>query len=166
MISRQKFFVQGSRLPIEENTKIEFKNHKLISIEEMSGSGLIPRMAPIRIVFQDICVGWKRIHMNLQKTVSQTICGFLNQGHGGMVLLGIHDSGQVRGIELTPPQMTHLHCSIQDRIRRFNPPVDPELIRLQFIPVSPSSISTISEKQHFMQKVKARVRFSSRFFSK
>ena len=88
-----------------------------------------------------------------------------------MVLLGIHDSGQVRGIELTPPQMTHLHCSIQDRIRRFNPPVDPELIRVQFIPVSPSSISTISEKQHFMQKVKARVRFSSpilcsRFFSK
>jgi len=71
-----------------------------------------------------------------------------------MVLLGIHDSGQVRGIELTPPQMTHLHCSIQDRIRRFNPPVDPELIRVQFIPVSPSSISTISEKQHFMQKVK------------
>ena len=51
MISMQKFFVQGSRLPIEENTKIEFKNHKLISIEEMSGSGYIPRMAPIRIVF-------------------------------------------------------------------------------------------------------------------
>ena len=52
MISRKNFFVQGSRLPIEENTKIEFKNHKLISIEEMSGSGFIPRMAPIRIVFE------------------------------------------------------------------------------------------------------------------
>ena len=52
MISRKKFFVQGSRLPIEENTKIEFKNHKLISIEEMSGSGFIPRMTPIRIVFE------------------------------------------------------------------------------------------------------------------
>jgi hypothetical protein len=58
MISRQKFFVQGSRLPIEENTKIEFKNHKLISIEEMSGSGFIPRMAPIRIVFENSHIKW------------------------------------------------------------------------------------------------------------
>lgn len=132
MISRKNFFVQGSRLPIEENTKIEFKNHKLISIEEMSGSGFIPRMAPI----------------------SQTICGFLNQGQGGMVLLGIHDSGQVRGIELTPPQMTHLHYSIQDRIRRFNPPVDPELIQVQFVPVSSSPISSSSEKINCMKKVK------------
>ena len=94
------------------------------------------------------------ISRNLLKTISQTICGFLNQGQGGMVLLGIHDSGQVRGIELTPPQMTHLHYSIQDRIRRFNPPVDPELIQVQFIPVSSSPISSSSEKINFMKKVK------------
>ena len=78
----------------------------------------------------------------------------MNQGHGGVVLLGIHDSGQVRGIELTPPQMTHLHYSIQDRIRRFNPPVDPELIQVQFVPVSPSPILSVSEKSNFMKKVK------------
>ena len=98
--------------------------------------------------------GDPEISRNLLKTISQTICGFLNQGHGGMVLLGIHDSGQVRGIELTPPQMTHLHHSIQDRIRRFNPPVDPELIQVQFVPVSSSPISSSSEKVNFMKKVK------------
>lgn len=99
-------------------------------------------------------LGDPEISRNLLKTISQTICGFLNQGHGGMVLLGIHDSGQVRGIELTPPQMTHLHHSIQDRIRRFNPPVDPELIQVQFVPVSSSPISSSSEKVNFMKKVK------------
>ena len=98
--------------------------------------------------------GGLEISRNLLKTISQTICGFLNQGQGGMVLLGIHDSGQVRGIELTPPQMTHLHYSIQDRIRRFNPPVDPELIQVQFVPVSSSPISSSSEKINCMKKVK------------
>lgn len=129
MISTKRYFVQNSRLPFEENTKMEFKNHHSISIEEMKGAR-IPKLAPI----------------------SQTICGFLNQGEGGVILLGIHDSGYVRGIELTPPEMEHLNYSILDTISRFNPPVETDAVQIEFIPVSPYEL--VNNKKDFFDKVK------------
>ena len=57
-IKWQKSYIEGSSIGLEENTMIEFKNHKSISFEEVP---------PDKIGIQP---------------VSNTICGFLNQGKG------------------------------------------------------------------------------------
>ena len=54
-------YTEGSNIGLEEDTLIEFKNHKSISFEEVP---------PDKIGIQPI---------------SNTICGFLNQGKGFFV---------------------------------------------------------------------------------
>ena len=112
MISTSEYFVQQTRLLVDENNAIEFKNHRSIAEEEIT-----------------------RDRPTIHKAISITICGFLNQGEGGTILLGIHDSGEIRGIKLTLAQITHVIGSIHDTISRFNPPVHPSLVKTTFIPV-------------------------------
>ena len=57
-IKWRKNYIEGSSINLEENTMIEFKNHRSISFEEVP---------PDKIGIQP---------------VSNTICGFLNQGKG------------------------------------------------------------------------------------
>jgi len=112
MISTSEYFPRQTRLLVDENNAIEFKNHRSIAEEEIT-----------------------RDRPTIHKAISITICGFLNQGEGGTILLGIHDSGEIRGIKLTLAQITHVIGSIQDTISRFNPPVHPSLVKTTFIPV-------------------------------
>ena len=62
-IKWRKSYIEGSSIGLEEDTMIEFKNHKSISFEEVP---------PDKIGIQP---------------VSNTICGFLNQGKGKVAIL-------------------------------------------------------------------------------
>ena len=53
----------------------------------------------------------------------------------GTILLGIHDSGHVRGMPLTLGQMDHLKGSISDILNRFSPPCPQNLVKVKFVPV-------------------------------
>ena len=87
-IVTSRFWIKNSQVGSDENNSIEFKNHRSISEEEVSKQSM--KISPI----------------------SNAICGFLNQGSGGKILLGIHDSGRVDGICLTPAQMDHCNASV------------------------------------------------------
>ena len=64
-IKWRKSYIEGSSIGLEEDTMIEFKNHKSISFEEVP---------PDKIGIQP---------------VSNTICGFLNQGKGIVVIFTV-----------------------------------------------------------------------------
>jgi len=134
MIRWKEHYIEGAQLKLEEDRLVEFKNHKSISCEE------VPR--------DSIGV----------QPISNTICGFLNQGRGGQVLLGVHDSGRVVGLKLTLAQMEHLKGSITDTICRFNPKVNPSLVEIKFVPVITSpTASWRDELQQWFRKERAQL---------
>lgn len=67
--------------------------------------------------------------------LNRNFCGFLNTGLGGIVYIGITDSGAVFGVPLTPYQKDHVCLNVQDTLSRFTPPVTEDMYLLRFIPV-------------------------------
>jgi len=70
-----------------------------------------------------------------QRPISRNLCGFLNTGLGGVVYIGITDSGEVFGVPLTPYQRDHFSLNVQDTLGRFTPPVTEDMYLLRYIPV-------------------------------
>lgn len=112
-IVTDRYWIKNSMMISVEDNSVEFKNHRSISEEEISKDNI--KISP----------------------VSNAICGFLNQGTGGIIYLGIHDSGRVDGMILTPSQMDHCYGSIVDTLGRFNPPVPTQSVSVKFVPVLP-----------------------------
>ena len=75
-IVTNRYWVKNSIMKVHEDNSIEFKNHRSISEEEIAKDNI--KISP----------------------VSNAICGFLNQGIGGIIYIGIHDSGQ--GFKIAP----------------------------------------------------------------
>ena len=62
------------------------------------------------------------------------ICGFLNSG-GGTIYLGITDKGIIKGITLNRKLRDELSLNLDNKIRKFDPPVMPDLCQLYFCKV-------------------------------
>lgn len=109
--------LQGSPMPFREDMCHEFKGHSCISAEEAR---------------------FHKVYMKKKqslKATSRTICGFLNTGIGGIILLGVYDSSQAVGLPMTPDQQQHILLSLADTLERYDPPVPRERLRIRFIPV-------------------------------
>eukprot|EP00088_Acartia_fossae_P068582 TRINITY_DN8733_c0_g1_i6.p1 TRINITY_DN8733_c0_g1~~TRINITY_DN8733_c0_g1_i6.p1 ORF type:complete len:207 (+),score=16.54 TRINITY_DN8733_c0_g1_i6:38-658(+) len=96
---------------IMESRDVEFKNHRVFTREYM-----------------------KPEQEGLLKPISQSIISFLNT-EGGILLLGVNDSGMVKGMHLTSNQKLHVQMAIFDMINRFSPPVPKDLYDVNFVPV-------------------------------
>lgn len=107
-----------SVIPHREDMCHEFKGHSCISADEISPHRFYIKSKSITI-----------------KSVSRTICGFLNTGFGGKALLGVFDDGKAIGLPLTADQQQHILLSLADTLERYNPPVPRERLRVRFIPV-------------------------------
>lgn len=63
------------------------------------------------------------------------INAFLNT-NGGVIFFGIADDGKVQGVELDRRQRDHLRTKISKIINAFQPSVEPELYKLDFVDVA------------------------------
>ncbi|KAM7285919.1 uncharacterized protein ISCGN_032804 [Ixodes scapularis] len=122
MESSRSFYKFGERVLIEEDQYHEFKAHKDLSIEDIS----------------QVC----KDHHSRQ-SISRTICAFLNTGKGGIVYMGILDSGVVNGLHLTKYQKDHILLSLENVLTRYDPPVAKHMYNLRFVPVIPEGATTL-----------------------
>ena len=71
--------------------------------------------------------------MNTRQQWSKYICGMINSGVGGVLYGGIFDNGEVNGFMMSPYQRVHVALQLQEVLQRFQPPVPPELVSVQFV---------------------------------
>ena len=57
----------------------------------------------------------------------------INSGVGGVLYGGIFDNGEVNGFMMSPYQRVHVALQLQEVLQRFQPPVPPELVSVQFV---------------------------------
>ncbi|CBY35984.1 unnamed protein product [Oikopleura dioica] len=135
-INWKRYYRFDTKINEVEDRTHEFKNHWFITQAQIKRGGF--RLHPITTV----------------------ICGFLNQGLGGTIYLGIRDSGQVTGLSLTPNEMDHLSLSVGDALERFNPVVTPGLVTVVFLPIlnhqdAYSPKATIIRKREYYEKMRS-----------
>ena len=73
--------------------------------------------------------------MNTRQQWSKYICGMINSGLGGVLYGGIFDNGEVNGFMMSPYQRVHVALQLQEVLQRFQPPVPPDLVSVQFVPI-------------------------------
>jgi len=134
-VSWRRYYRLDTKINEVEDRTHEFKNHWFITQAQIKRGGF--RLHPITTV----------------------ICGFLNQGLGGRIYLGIRDSGQVSGLSLTPNQMDHLFVSVGDALERFHPVVSPGLVSVTFLPILDaheafSPKASIIRKREYYEKMR------------
>eukprot|EP00095_Tigriopus_kingsejongensis_P007966 maker-scaffold135_size322082-snap-gene-0.17 protein:Tk07966 transcript:maker-scaffold135_size322082-snap-gene-0.17-mRNA-1 annotation:"hypothetical protein LOTGIDRAFT_159033" len=112
------YYVRHSTLPLEEDTTVEFKGHRSVSIEEIN---------------PDHVSGNSR--RGSRQHISKYLCGMLNTGQGGTMYLGVLDSGVVEGFSMSVFQKDHFRLSLRSTLVRFTPPVARHSIQVSFIPV-------------------------------
>ncbi|XP_049798856.1 uncharacterized protein LOC126234004 [Schistocerca nitens] len=116
---RRRWYRLGEVLSVEEDERHEFKGHRNVCPED------IPPW----------CRRAQDTSSRTRSSISRNLCGFLNRGVGGVVLVGVLDSGVVVGSRLTPSQQQHLMLSLEDALARFRPPVPRHLWSVSFVPV-------------------------------
>ena len=94
--------------------------------------------------------------------LNRNFCGFLNTGLGGIVYMGVLDSGTVYGLRLTTFQKHHILLQVQDMFSRFDPPVDEAMYAVRFVPVrspgdDPSSVESENDSQQQLEMSDERV---------
>ena len=80
-ISRQRYYMRGSIYPREETTYEELKGHRSFSKEEL------PRLS------QTGTIGYG--NRPSRQFISKYACGMLNTGKGGLISMGILDTGRI-----------------------------------------------------------------------
>jgi len=113
--------MRGSIYPREETTYEELKGHRSFSKEEL------PRLS------QTGTIGYG--NRPSRQFISKYACGMLNTGKGGLISMGILDTGRIEGFSLSRYQQDHVRLSIQDTFDRYDPPVPPHLYKVTFRPV-------------------------------
>ncbi|XP_049951790.1 uncharacterized protein LOC126458981 [Schistocerca serialis cubense] len=116
---RRRWYRLGEVLSVEEDERHEFKGHRNVCPED------IPPW----------CRRAQDTSSRTRSSISRNLCGFLNRGVGGVVLVGVLDSGVVVGSRLAPSQQQHLMLSLEDALARFRPPVPRHLWSVSFVPV-------------------------------
>ena len=79
--SRQWYYMRGSIYPREETTYEELKGHRSFSKEE------VPRLS------QTGTIGYG--NRPSRQFISKYACGMLNTGKGGLISMGILDTGRI-----------------------------------------------------------------------
>ncbi len=102
-----RYYKYEERLPFVEDSTHEFKAHKNLCVEELPRWAFIPgtmrrsRKAASRLLHVHV-----PYNFNLEVTIIfRTLNGFLNTGLGGILYLGILDSGIVKALSLTSHQV-------------------------------------------------------------
>ena len=148
-VVNDRSFVRGSVVPFEEDLQHEFKGHRTISIQDrlvfLMRFSMIIFCALFSFKIQHLSrlpVGVKPHHsgspgglVNTRQQWSKYICGMINSGLGGVLYGGIFDNGEVNGFMMSPYQRVHVALQLQEVLQRFQPPVPPELVSVQFVPV-------------------------------
>ncbi|XP_059469861.1 uncharacterized protein LOC132193277 isoform X2 [Neocloeon triangulifer] len=134
------YYIKNSFVPVDENQHWEFKGHRNFSADEIpawrpDGSKVCPIRNPKE--FAKLTNG---VHRTRQP-ISRNINGFLNSGKHGNILIGVLDNGKVEGIPMNSMQKDHLLVNLEDCLRRFQPSVPRELVKVAFIPV----VSSVEE---------------------
>ena len=135
-VVKDRTYVRGSVVPFEEDLEHEFKGHRTISLQDrwiflpLTILTRVPRLP----------VGMKPHHsgnpgglVNTRQQWSKYICGMINSGVGGVLYGGIFDNGEVNGFMMSPYQRVHVALQLQEVLQRFQPPVPPELVSVQFV---------------------------------
>lgn len=76
--------------------------------------------------------------------VDKYVNAFLNT-EGGVIYFGIDDDGRVQGIQLDRSQRDQLRTEISRLINKFQPSVEPELYRIEFVPVEGGNSTYVVE---------------------
>jgi len=123
-VVKDRSFIRGSVVPFEEDLLHEFKGHRTISIQDRLPVGVKPhhKGSPGGLV-------------NTRQQWSKYICGMINSGLGGVLYGGIFDNGEVNGFMMSQYQRVHVALQLQEVLQRFQPPVPPELVSVQFVPI-------------------------------
>jgi len=94
-----------------ETDQIEFKNHDVVMEENM-----------------------KEEQLGLLRPYSETLNAFLNSD-GGVLIAGIRDNRNVKGIPLSNNQKLHMRMEICHMFNNFSPAVSKDLYDVKFVPV-------------------------------
>lgn len=121
----RRYYVLNETVPFEEDYTHEFKGHRNLCEEE------IPH--------------WAYLSENKERRsrapVSRAINGFLNTGKGGVVYLGIIDTGAVKAFKLTQFEKDHIVVSLDDLMSRYIPPVEEHRYSIKFVPAVEEDVS-------------------------
>jgi len=113
-----RYFVRDSVTPLEEETAIEFKAHLCLCEEELQ-----------------LWLYQPGSDRRSRAPVSRTLNAFLNTGTGGTVYLGILDSGEVAGINMSQFKKDHVIVNLDDLMSRYDPPVEKHRYKIRYVPV-------------------------------
>jgi len=121
------FYVRNQILALEEDIIHEFKAHRHLSDQDLSGKSTVfarddDEDCPEKVKY-------------LRRSLSPNICGFLNSGRGGRMYLGVTDAGEVLGFMMSQYQKDHFDIALADLLSRYTPPVPKDLVRIAFVPV-------------------------------
>ncbi|XP_053401077.1 uncharacterized protein LOC123549662 [Mercenaria mercenaria] len=115
----KRYYVRNTVVPFEEDFTHEFKGHRNICVEDLPP--------------------WtqesKTESKPSRRAVSRVLSAFLNTGKGGTVYLGVIDSGEVKGLQLSADQKMHVIDSVNDVMSRYTPPVKKHRYSIKFVPV-------------------------------
>ncbi|XP_041479183.1 schlafen-like protein 1 [Lytechinus variegatus] len=70
----------------------------------------------------------------LKQIVARYVCAFLNSS-GGTLMFGVDDKGNVQGTPMSHKQEDDVRLAIDQIIKKFDPPVLPQMYNISFIPV-------------------------------
>ncbi|XP_033726567.1 LOW QUALITY PROTEIN: uncharacterized protein LOC117316166 [Pecten maximus] len=75
------------------------------------------------------------IKKQLNKDVGKYVCGFLNSREAGTLMIGVSDTGHVKGVECSQPQEDKARLDIDMAIKTINPAIFPNMYTVEFVPV-------------------------------
>jgi len=96
------FYRRGSILPIEESHVFELKAHRQLSDTDLSK----------RLFSPTLDGGWEPKLPKQRRSLSRTFCGMLNTGNGGIVFLGVTDSGRADGFLMSRSQILSIALQV------------------------------------------------------
>ncbi|XP_060064471.1 uncharacterized protein LOC132544839 [Ylistrum balloti] len=80
------------------------------------------------------------IRKQLNKDVGKYVCGFLNSREAGTLMIGVSDTGHVKGVECNQSQEDKARLDIDMAIKNINPAIFPNMYTVQFVPVLTNSL--------------------------
>ncbi|XP_069106874.1 uncharacterized protein [Argopecten irradians] len=78
----------------------------------------------------------------LNKDVGKYVCGFLNSREAGSLMIGVNDSGHVKGVECSQSQEDKVRLDIDMAIKTINPAIFPNMYTVEFVPVLINSLQS------------------------
>lgn len=116
----------GAKVSIEDEGPNYQGNHELV-FEKGQHLGAETRI----LEFKEMS------NLNLQylkQKVTRYVCAFLNSS-GGALMFGVDDSGNVQGTPMSHKQEDDVRIAIDQIIKKFDPPVLPQMYSISFISV-------------------------------